>query len=397
MGFAPAALVMIERAGPSAVQDRVMCEFVEGLAQERGGGPTPANLVLASAAHGDWRNPGVLLHLGGRREARAVGAKRDQQAGRQRGAGSRERLKERGIRMPRKAGRNGTVEFRDMRPKRAELIDQQAHDADRARDDGVVPREGDRARYRLQAGLDGGRTPTAVAGVKAAKGGGPGPLQPLERRPLAEELAGHGTREIRARPVERLGKVVLERCLQLLRELGAQVDGRASALDQATEQARLRRRRPPRVQLIAMLDQEREEQPRIGPIVLGAVRTERLAEAAHAARIDGIENQERGVEERVDERPTRGFDGNPNRPPGEASGQLREPLRNRFRRVFEAELLHAVGARGLQRDIVVILRPIDADGGGQRNRVNRVSCHCDPRARESQRALARCASVAKVL
>ena len=73
------ALLGVIRRRPRTVVDRVLRELVKGLAHEGGGGPAPLHLARATALDGDRRNPAVLLDLGGRREARAIGAEGDEE------------------------------------------------------------------------------------------------------------------------------------------------------------------------------------------------------------------------------------------------------------------------------------------------------------------------------
>ena len=75
---------------------------------------------------------------------------------------------------------------------------------------------------------------------------------------------------------------VLERRLQLQRELRAELDGRAPLFHEPPEEPRGVVLALPGAQLVPMVDEEAQQQPRIGRVILRAVRREGLARAPEA-------------------------------------------------------------------------------------------------------------------
>lgn len=193
----------------------------------------------------------------------------------------------------------------------------------------------------------------------------PGALQCREGGPLLEEATGHRTGQIVAGPAQRLGKILFQRGLQLQQELSAQVDGGAPLLNEAGEEPGRGVVGAPWTELIAMPHEEREQQPSIRGIVLRSIGRKGLAKATQAPRIHGIEDDERGVKQGLNERSARGFQGNAHGLSTEANGERGEPRRQDFGRVWQPRFLDRRGRGRLQRDIVVVVGPIDPDTGSE--------------------------------
>lgn len=205
------------------------------------------------------------------------------------------------------------VERGEARRERLELTDQQLHQQLIRGQNRPVARERLRDADGGEPRRDLGRRPAMVRGVEVLDALRTRALNGSERGPALEEGQRHRGTQVLARPLERLREVVLEGGRQLLRESGAQVDGPPATLHQVAQRPRRLVGRDERAEAVAMGRQEFPQQVGVRHIVFGPARRERLAEALEAPRIDRIEQDVRMREQGVDERPSRGLDGDAQR------------------------------------------------------------------------------------
>jgi len=191
-----------------------------------------------------------------------------------------------------------------------------------------------------------------------------GALHRGQRRPALQKRRGHRGTEIVARPLEGVRKVVFEGRAQLQRERRAELDRRAPFLDQIREQSRRGGLGTPGLQLRVMLHEQGQQEARIRRIVLGAARGEGFAEAPQTARIDRIEHDERRLEQRGDQRTAGGLERDRHRAAAEPGGQLGPPRRQGIGRVREPMRFDCITPSDLQRDVVVVIGPVDSHPSG---------------------------------
>ena len=140
-----------------------------------------------------------------------------------------------------------------------------------------------------------------LCAIKLPEGRGPRPLHGAERRPVGEEITRLDGGDL-ADPVERLRKILLQQTCDPIGQGHALVDDVAALFTERLQGPALDRVGHPRAQLVAMADHQVQQQLGVERIVLGPAGPEGLAITRQRLRVNRIEHDPVGHQQRVHDR-----------------------------------------------------------------------------------------------
>src|ERR1700676_5353200 len=108
-----------------------------------------------------------------------------------------------------------------------------------------------------------------------------------------------------------------------------------------------------------MLQQDRQQQPGIAGIALGARRLEGIPEVSRRVRVHREQHQLRELEEHIHQRTSRLLQTHRDRPAAKTLAQIRYPRHHRFRRVVEFALFPLLGTGGDELPVVLLIGPVE--------------------------------------
>ena len=335
----------------------------ERVAQERRTLEAPGHPGLLATAFCDRREARVLLELCGRGEAWPWCAAGDEEAGSTDGPGPWQGVKPRAVGMVLGVWRTGCVEVGNGRPRDAEWGDEGLHEEDMGGADAVLGRQRDGAFDGLEAGGDDVGSAHVVGPEECFQGGAARELRGFEGRPAAEEVA-QDRRLFLGTPVQDLWTVVFAGTGQAVRAPDVGADQAPAVCDEWGEGPHGRALGRHGLARVTVFAEEFDLECRIGGVVLGSAGSKRVAVRGHGERMDGQAHEELiGAQCRHDG-PVIEFQAHRDRLSVEARAQGLAPHVDGFRAGFEAQELPPCSASGLSADIVLGLRPIEADTGG---------------------------------
>jgi hypothetical protein len=290
MGLALIALLPVVRLRPEGMPHRLRRPFDARVPEKCGTREAPVHPGLLAAPFGDWRDPGILLEVGGGGRACALCAAGDEQPGGEDGARSWEGLEQGAIGMALRALRAGGVEIGDGLQGDPALGDEGLHQERMGRDDACIGREGD---GRCD-GLDTLCNDLGVAHVMLTEEGFEGStareLRRLEGRPATEKVA-EDRRVFLLKPVQHVRERVLEGPGQAVGDPDVVADHAAPVCDELGEGAHRGALRLERLELVAMGEQQCELECGVGGVVFGPARGEGFARLRQRQGMDREEDE----------------------------------------------------------------------------------------------------------
>ncbi len=132
-------------------------------------------------------------------------------------------------------------------------------------------------------------------------------------------------------------------------------------LDEKLQRARPLVVRQPRLQTLSVMDEQLDELLGISRVILSSRRGESFAESGERLRVDGVEDEEVVLQERVNERAAPLLKADGDSLAGVAPAQGGGPLVEFLRRVLDDGGLALPRSAVEEADIVFSIGPVDAD------------------------------------
>ena len=173
------------------------------------------------------------------------------------------------------------------------------------------------------------------------------------------------------RPAQRLGEIALQQGGETIGEGGAIVHQAATMFVEQRQLARLNIVGHPGTKALGMLAQELQQQLGIDRIIFAAAGVKGFAVIRQRLGRNGIKPEKFVVHQGIKQRAARLFQGDGDGAVGVTAAQLGDPGLQGLRFLLYHQVLDLRGAGRLQADIVLLIRPVQADPGddgvGQRS------------------------------
>ena len=359
MRFSPLSLLVIVGPSPIGLKDGLCGKLMEGLPQEFGTGQTPVNPNALSAFLRYRRDARELLHVGRAFESVAIGAERRQQTRRQRGTRSRKTAEQGRVVMLIKQRCDLLIIAFDGIGQGRDRHDERVNHHRRSQQNRIIFGEWLSILDIRDQLLELVLAPISLSLIKLANRGRSRLFQILQRGPALKKSASSSRVQV-TKPVQSLRKILLQRRRQLIRQCGAFLDQATPALGQQLNTACQHIIGNPDAQMLTVRHQDLQQQVGVCGIILRAAGIKRLAHFSRSLRIDRIDVYELDVHQRVDQSPAGLLDSDRDRFSAETIPQQLNPTLQSLRRVVQGEPMPLVTTSLLQREDMLLIRPIQA-------------------------------------
>jgi hypothetical protein len=177
-------------------------------------------------------------------------------------------------------------------------------------------------------------------------------LERLDRRPAAQPIADESGADV-IKPWSALRELGFQQGRHPMAEPGAVMDQATSVLHEILARPCLGMIWPPGLEPVPMLDAPCEPRGRSPRSILGAAGRARVTVRGQRGRVNGVEDQNVVVQERLDEWTTRLLQTDGHRPAATAEAQRGGPGLKRFRSVLENQGRLLASRDGNQTDILL--------------------------------------------
>src|SRR5437879_6027071 len=360
MGFSALPLVVVVSPSPNRSEDGLTSELVKGLTQELRTSQAPVNPAGFATFLGDRSNTRELLHLGGEFESVAVGTESGQETRGQSGAGAGKAAKQRGIVMLGKQRGNLLVVAFNRFGQGRNLCDQRLNHHRRSQKDGSIFGQWLSLFNVAEQLLELVVSPVSLTLIKLADRTGSGSFQLLQRRPAVKKRARSRGMHV-TEPVQRLGKVGLQSGRQLISQRCSFIDQMTPALGEQLNATGEDVIGNPDTQMLAMRQQDLQEQIGVAGIILGSAGIKRLAHLGQCLGIDRIDVKKLHMHQGIDQSSAYLLDGNSHGSATEANAHLMNPGLQRLGSLVQRKVFpSAIPPSLLQRDHVRLIGPIQS-------------------------------------
>jgi hypothetical protein len=367
MGAATFAVALVEGLSPEGARDSLAHPFDESLALEGWAREAPVDPALVAAALGDGSDADVLLQGRRVREALSSFTEGHQQTRSQSGTGTGERVEELVVGELGAERSDLCIEAFDGGVHSTELRDGGLDEQQQGCNDGGVGRQRLFGLNGREASRDGALAPYVVTSEEVDERVLPSALRGVERRP-AFEKCGEDGRVLVAKPAENLGEVSFQSAGESIRDGDTIIDERSSKLDHSPEAAHvcalgLEARQP-----VGIPKKQLEGEFGIARIVLCTTRREGLAILGEEGGLDGEEHEDVVLEKRGDDGALSELQGDRDGGATETLAQLLSSLPDGDGAMLQNRAFALLLTRDVKADVVLLVGPVDADKGGNRQR-----------------------------